>query len=144
MKTSILTLFAILTSAFAMAQAQDLDPKDVPGIVKSTVLIKFPDATNIKWKKEKDNYEASFIYEKQEQFALLDPSGNLIETEIKITKDDLPNSVLPYVKVNYRRKKVKEVSKVTDANGKVFYDVEIYKKDIRFDHKGNFVKEIDE
>lgn len=142
MKTLVLTLFAILTSAFAIAQ--DLNPKDVPGIVKSTVLIKFPDATNIKWEKDKDNYEASFIYEKQQQSVLIDRSGNLIETEIQITKDDLPDSVLPYVKVNYRRKKIKEVSKITDANGKVFYEVEIYKKDLIFDHKGNFVKEIAE
>jgi hypothetical protein len=140
MKTLILTLFTILISAFAMAQ--DLEPKDVPGIVKSTVLLKFPDATNIKWGKEKDNYEVSFTLEKQEQSALLDNSGNLIQIEILITEDELPNSVLPYVKVNYRRKKIREISKITDANGKVFFEVEIYKKGLIFDHKGNFVKEI--
>ncbi|MCV9933097.1 hypothetical protein OIU80_12460 [Flavobacterium sp. LS1R47] len=140
MRTSIISLFAILISAFAMAQ--DLNQKDVPGIVKSTFLIKFPDATNAKWEKENDNYEVAFTYDKKPQFALLDSSGNLIQTEIKITKDQLPNSILPYVKVNYRRKKIKEVAKITDVNGKVFFEVEIYKKDLIFDHKGNFVKEI--
>lgn len=140
MKTSIISLFAILISTFAMAQ--DLTQKEVPGIVKSTFLIKFPDATNVKWEKEKDNYEVSFTYDKQPQYALLDNSGNLIQTEIKITKDQLPNSILPYVKVNYRRKKIREVAKITDVNGKVFFEVEIYKKDLIFDHKGNFVKEI--
>jgi hypothetical protein len=140
MKTLIITLFAILISTFAMAQ--DLTQKEVPGIVKSTFLIKFPDATDAKWEKERDNYEVSFTYNKQPQLALLDSSGNLIQTEIKITKDQLPNSILPYVKVNYRRKKIREVAKVTDVNGKVFFEVEIYKKDLIFDHKGNFVKEI--
>ncbi|MBF7091552.1 PepSY-like domain-containing protein [Flavobacterium sp. ALJ2] len=140
MRTTIISLFGILISTFAMAQ--DLNQKDVPGIVKSTFLIKFPDVTNAKWEKEKDNYEVSFIHDKQPQLALLDSSGNLIQTEIKITKDQLPNSILPYVKVNYRRKKIREVAKITDVNGKIFFEVEIYKKDLIFDYKGNFVKEI--
>lgn len=143
MKASIVTLFAILISTFAMAQEQYLSPKDVPGIVKSTFLIKFPDATNPKWEKENDNFEVTFTNDKEVQSAILDSSGNLIQTEVKITKDQLPHSILPYVKVNYRRKKIREVAKITDVKGKVFYEVEIYKKDLIFDHKGNFVKEIE-
>lgn len=140
MRASILSFFVILISTFAMGQ--DLSQKEVPGIVKSTFLIQFPNATNVKWEKENDNYEVSFTYEKEMQSAILDSSGNLIQTEIKITKDELPNSILPYVKVNYRRKKIREVAKIIDVNGKVFYEVEIYKTDLIFDHKGNFVKEI--
>jgi hypothetical protein len=142
MRTSIITIFALLISAFAIAQ--DLDPKEVPGIVKSTILIRFPDATNIKWEKEKDNYEASFTLNKKEQTALLDSSGNLLQTEMKITMDQLPNGILQYVKTNYRRKKVREISKITDPNGKEFFEVEIYKKDLIFDCKGKFIKEIAE
>ncbi len=142
MKSLIISLFAILISTFAMAQEQELSQKDIPGIVKSTFLIKFPDATNPKWGKENDNYEVTFTYDKEVQSAILDSSGNLIQTEVKITKEQLPNSILPYVKVNYRRKKIREVAKITDVNGKVFFEVEIYKKDLIFDHKGNFVKEI--
>jgi hypothetical protein len=142
MKTSVLTLFALLISAFAIAQ--DLDIKDVPGIVKSTAIIKFPDAKNLKWEKEKENYEVSFIIDNKEQSALIDSSGNLLQTETQISEDELPDSILPYVKVNYRRKKIRNFSKITEPNGKVYFEVEIYKKDIIFDHKGNFVKEIDE
>ncbi|MCC9070385.1 hypothetical protein LNQ49_02045 [Flavobacterium sp. F-65] len=142
MKNLLISLFTILISTFTIAQ--DLSQKDVPGIVKSTFLINFPDATNAKWEKEKDNYEVTFTYEKETQSALLDSSGNLIQTEVKITKDELPKSILPYVKVNYRRKKIREVAKIKDANGKIFFEVEIYKKALIFDHKGNFVKEIAE
>jgi hypothetical protein len=75
---------------------------------------------------------------------LLDSSGNLLQTEMKITMDQLPNGILQYVKTNYRRKKVREISKITDPNGKEFFEVEIYKKDLIFDCKGKFIKEIAE
>ncbi|MCV9927171.1 PepSY-like domain-containing protein [Flavobacterium sp. LS1R49] len=140
MKTLITTVFTILISAFAMAQ--DLDPKSVPGIVKSTILLKFPDATNVKWEKEKDNYEASFTIDNKKQSALVDSSGNLLQSEIQITAGQLPNGIIQYVKSNYRRKKVKDITKITEPTGKVYFEVEIYKKDLIFDHKGNFIKEV--
>ena len=41
---------------------------------------------------------------------------------------------------HYNGAKIPEAGKVTDAQGKLSYEVEVHGKDIIFDQNGNFVK----
>ena len=94
------------------------------------------------WEKEGVNYEVEFKMNKSMQSVLLDAQGSIIETEIEIEISQLPNGVLDYIKVNYKRQSVREAAKVTDTKGTVTYEAEIKGMDLLFDSNGKFIKEI--
>lgn len=142
MKTSLLVVSAILISAFT--SAQNINKDKVPANVKSTFTSKFPSAKNAKWEKEKENYEVSFLMEKTEQSALLDATGKLIETEIVISRNQLPKNIESYLASHYPSKKITETSKITDAKGVTTFEVEVKGKDLIFDTNGTFIKEVTE
>lgn len=58
---------------------------DVPATVKSAFEAKFPGATDVEWKSEKENdkqvYEAEFEWNGEEHEAEFDANGNLLKAE---------------------------------------------------------------
>jgi Tfp pilus assembly protein PilX len=140
MKTFLLILSVVLCTA--VSSAQKINAAKVPASVNSNFNAKFPNASKVKWEKEKENYEASFVVNQSEQSALLNSVGELIETEIEITNKELPKNVLPYVASKYPGKKISETSKITSAQGLITFEVEIKGKDLIFDNNGFLIKEI--
>lgn len=127
-----------------LANAQKMQDKDVPAIIKSAFQKQYPDAKEVKWEKENGNYEAEFELKETEHSALFDTSGNIIESEVEISSDTLPANAKEYVSKNYSGQKIKEAAKITDAKGTVTYEAEIKGKDLIFDSNGNFIKEVKE
>ncbi|MCY7292644.1 MAG: PepSY-like domain-containing protein, partial [Ferruginibacter sp.] len=109
---------------------------------KSSFQKNYPAVKNVKWDKEGDKYEASFDLNKKDNSVLMDSKGNILETEVEVKLNKLPKSILDYVKVNYEGKQAKEGAKITDAKGKVTYEVEIKGMDLIFDNNGKFIKEL--
>nr|WP_294781477.1 PepSY-like domain-containing protein [uncultured Flavobacterium sp.] len=140
MKNSILTCLVLLFSSFAIAQS--VSEKDIPNIVKSTFLLSYPDQTNVKWEKEKENYEASFTIGKTDRSMLVDSSGNIIETEEEISVKKLPAKALAYIKQNYKNIKIKEAAIITDAQGIVTFEAQVTSIDLIFDKQGTYIKSI--
>lgn len=138
-KLALMTVTAMITS---LTFAQKLQEKDVPVQVKTAFQKQFPNTKEAKWEKEGNNFEAEFELNNTEQSVLLDAQGNLIETEIEIAVNQLPNGVLDYIKTNYQGEKVKEAAKITDVKGVITYEAEIKGMDLIFDSNGKFVKEI--
>jgi uncharacterized membrane protein YkoI len=69
--------------------------KDVPTEVQSTFTQKFPEATKVKWDKENDTeWEAEFLLNGKEYSANFDNTGTWLETEYKVSLDELPASVI--------------------------------------------------
>ncbi|HEY0580105.1 MAG TPA: PepSY-like domain-containing protein [Candidatus Nitrosocosmicus sp.] len=121
--------------------AQDLKSTDVPAVVKSALMKKYPDAKSVSWEKEKGNYEANWGGKSGEDNSVMfTPAGNFIEIVKAIPVSKLPQSVATYVKSHYNNAVIKEAGLVTDAGGKVTYEAEIKGKDLIFDEKGNFIK----
>lgn len=133
--TTVIMLIATL------AFAQKMQKKNVPANVISTFQKKYPTATEVKWDKEGENYEASFALNRTDNSVLMDARGNIIETEVEIELTKLPNGVLDYVKKHYAGKQIKEGARITDAKGQVTYEVEIKGTDLIFDNNGKFIKE---
>ena len=134
------TFFAGLITGTAISQ--DLKEKDVPELVKSALLKKFPDAKKVSWEKEKGNFEANWGGKSGEDHsAIFTPSGDFKELTEAISIDKLPPGIVPYVTKNFNGAKIKEAGKVTDASGKHMFEVEIKGKDLLFDEKGVFIKE---
>ena len=133
---------AIASFLFALTGgAQDLKTKDVPGIVKSALQKKYPQARNVGWEKENGNYEANWGGRSgEDNLVQFTTGGRFIEIVKAIPVRELPKSIVDYVHKNYNSAKISEAGKVTDAQGKLSYEVEVHGKDIIFDQNGNFVK----
>lgn len=138
MKKSVILLASMFAVTFT--NAQKVSDKEVPTAVKTTLQKKYPNAKEIKWEKEKVNYEAEFNVNETDYSLLIDGSGYILETEIEIKVDELPAKAKEYVKKKYAGQKIKEAAKITDSKGVVTYEVEIKGKDLIFDNNGNFIK----
>ncbi len=140
MKKYVLSFVLLFFLTVSGLFAQDIKSSDVPAVVKSACMKKFPSASKISWEKENGNYEANWGGTSGEdnsaQFA---PSGTFVELEVAIAVSKLPISVMSYVK-EHNQGTIKEAGKITDANGKITYEAEVKGKDLIFDENGNFLK----
>ncbi|MEY3499191.1 MAG: hypothetical protein RL308_860 [Bacteroidota bacterium] len=137
MRKSVIILIALVLSTIAFAQKVKVTK--VPEIVSKSLLSKYPNAKNIKWDKEENNYEASFENNKIENSVLFSANGKIIETEVEITVAQLPKSILNYIGKNYKDQKVKEAAKIISEKGIITYEAEIQGKDLFFDENGKLL-----
>jgi hypothetical protein len=137
-KYLLILLAAFVTSSIVVGQK--IKDADVPGAV-STAFSKIYPGNKPNWEKEKGNYEASFKKDGKRMSATFQPTGVFLESETNIKESELPESVLTYIKENYKGKKIKDCAKITDANNVVTYEAGIDGKDVIFDSNGKFLKE---
>ncbi|MDB5003108.1 MAG: hypothetical protein JWQ34_1333 [Mucilaginibacter sp.] len=134
-------LMGIALIAASGVMAQDLKSKDVPQVVKTALMSKYPQAAKVAWEKEKGNYEANWGGKSGEDNSVVfTPVGTFVEIVKSIPISTLPATIAPYVAAHYKGAKIKEAGKVTDAAGKTMYEAEIKGGDLIFDEKGNFIK----
>ena len=134
-------VLASVIFAVTAANAQKVKEAEVPAEVKASFTKKYAAAKVKGWEKEKGNYEAEFDYNKAEMSVVMDPKGNILETETEINVSELPKAVASYCAEKYKGKKVKEASKIVNAKGETTYEAEIEKMDVIFDANGKFLKE---
>ena len=142
---SVLTiLFALGTFTFAQKKKDDTEGSEkinVPSVVKTALAKKYPSAKKVTWEKEKGNYEANWGGKSGEDHsAQFSPSGAFIEMVDAISVSSLPKNIAQYVASNYKGSKINEAGKVTDASGTETFEVELKKKTLIFDLKGNFLR----
>jgi len=114
--------------------------QNIPAPVKATFEKSFPHTVVKKWDKEGSNYEANFSKDGKTMSATFDANGTWKETETDIKIEELPPSVLSYIKSNYRDAGIKEAAIIETAKDKM-YEVEVKRKDLLFDMHGEFLKE---
>ncbi|MCW3093930.1 MAG: hypothetical protein JWP81_4999 [Ferruginibacter sp.] len=140
MKKLSMLVMAITVITFA-ACGQKIDAAKVPAPVKASFAKQYPGVT-AKWEKETGRYEAGFQQNGNTMSALYEANGTMSESEMDIKVSDLPVSVLAYVKEHYKGKSIKEGAKITKADGTVNYEAEVDGKDVIFNAKGKFLKEV--
>jgi len=134
-------LFALSTSSFAQ-ENEGNEHINVPPVVKTALHKKYPEAKKVGWEKENGNFEANWGGKDGEANSVqFTSSGKFIEIVKEIPVNELPKSTTAYIKGHYKNAKFGDIGRVTDANGKTSYEVEIHSKDVIFDENGNFVKE---
>ncbi len=132
--TVLLTAIALVGFAqFALGQ-------NVPKAIEDKFAAAYPGAKEVEWEAEEGNWEAEYEMGEDEGSVTYDVQGNLVETEIQMAPEDLPQAIRNYVAQHAGGKKIKEAAKITDANGKVTYEAEAGGKDYLFDDAGNFLK----
>lgn len=145
---ALLMVLSFATSAQTTQKTKEKEEKEqkskvhVPTVVTAALMKKYPTATKVTWENEDGNYEANWGGKDGEANSVLfTPEGDFLEIVEAIPVNELPAATLQYIKTHYKSAKIKEVGKVTDKNGKTTYEVEVNKKEVIFDQKGNFVKE---
>lgn len=135
MKKSVVTIALIMLSFVSFAQKTK--EQNVPQIIKKALSEKFPNAKNVKWDKEENNFEASFKNNNIDNSILFNANGKIIETEIAIDVNQLPKNALQYLNDNFKNKKIKEAAKIITEKGITIYEAEIQGNDLFFDENGN-------
>ncbi|MBK7682541.1 MAG: PepSY-like domain-containing protein [Bacteroidetes bacterium] len=138
-KLSLMMVGAMITS---LTFAQKMQEEAVPSQVKNAFHKQFPNIMKVKWEKEEENFEASYHMNKIDHSAVFDAQGHLLETEVEIETNQLPNEVLDYMKTNYKDQLIKEAAKITDGKNIITFEVEIKGMDLLFESNGKFIKEI--
>lgn len=113
--------------------------QDIPAVVKTAFAKSFPNATKVKWEKEKNEYEVSFTDAGKEMSANYSSKGEFLEKEEEIPVASLPEKAKAYLQEHYKNVAVKEAARITKSNGSIQYEAEVNKKDLLFDQNGNIL-----
>ena len=134
-----LFLFSLLAASCCTVNAQVLKEADVTQAVKAKFISLYPAKPNVKWEKEKNNYEAELKQNKIEISVLFEANGTMVQAETEILVSALPKAIADYVSKNLAGKKIEEAARINDAKGKITYEAEVGKMDYLFDENGNFI-----
>ncbi|TWI15805.1 PepSY-like domain-containing protein [Sphingobacterium siyangense] len=137
----LIFILALMVSV-SLVKAQEVSEKKVPSVIKLAFQQKYPNVKSVKWEKEKGNYEAGFKVGKINYSVLINAAGHIIETEVGIPVGELPADAKAYIIKNYSHKNIKEAAKITDARNNVSSEAEVDGRDLIFDDKGKFLKEV--
>lgn len=144
MKKLLTVCICLIFVAFTFGQKAG---ENIPAAAKSGFTTKFPTAKKVKWSIEKPGeFEVDFTLNNVEQSALVDPKGNIIETEIEIEKSELPQEVKAALAKDFAGYKLDEFTKATNANGVVDFEIQVIKgKDkwtVEFDPTGKLLSKL--
>lgn len=134
-----LLLPLVLAFTVLTACGQKLNADKVPAAIKASFQKTHPGIKGT-WEKEEGNYEVSFKESGKEMSCVIDKAGSIMETEMAISVQELPQSAKDYMQQYYKSSKIKEAAKIVKANGEVTYEAEVNNKDIIFDNTGKFLR----
>jgi hypothetical protein len=105
-----------------------------PQAVLTAFQEKFPTATDVDWSKEKSGeWEAEFeLADDKEISASFTPDGRWLETETEMAFSELPAPI----RTALQGKKIKETERIEKADGSIWYEVEVKRKEMIFDASG--------
>ena len=146
MKNLILTI-SILGLSFTNISAQDIHQSEVPSIILNNFQKTFPKASDIDWEIKGNLYEVEFEtgFLGDDHKVLYSRDGKLVRHEEKISKSNLPKTVLASIKRSFNGYRTDDIKKITEG-GKVIYNVELknYSQEwkVVFDAQGKILQKI--
>jgi hypothetical protein len=147
-KVTLLSVLCLLICT-VNAWAQEMAQKDVPAAITASFAAKYPDAAEVKWKKNKSGkYEADFKQSGKKAEAKFAPDGAWDSTDKRMDASDLPEAASSYLKKNYASHKVDQIKWKEDKDAsKNVYEVQLKKDkaetELVFSADGKFLKKKD-
>jgi hypothetical protein len=113
---------ALLLTVSIIATAQEKDNSTVSRNIIDGIKNQYPHSTLTKFKKKKDQYQATFTFEGKTHVSTFSKEGNWLKMETELLWKDLPDSVrTAYWKTAYRQMKMESIKELeTLAEGKLF------------------------
>lgn len=131
----MLVMVASLT--FTNCSERNKAPQAVQTVMKNM----YPGISKINWSNEKgDTWEAEFKNNGIKTSVTFRANGSVKEVEEEISFANFPKTALDYIEQNFPDEKIKEIAKITNANGMITYEAEIKGTDYIFDAHGNPLK----
>lgn len=131
------------------AWAQQIAQKDVPAAISTSFNARYPDAAEVKWKKNKSGkYEADFRQDGKKAEAKFTADGTWDSADKRIDAKDLPEAATSYLKKNYASHKIDQIEWKEDKDAsKNVYEVKLKKDksetELVFSAEGKFLKKKD-
>lgn len=135
---------ALIFTVLILSSMQMFSQGVVPDAIKSKFATLYPGVKVTEWEIGDGFYEASFVENNIETSVLLSADGRVAQTETEIAFNLLPQGVNDYITAQLNGKKINEASKITRADGKVTFKVEINDTDYIFDDMGHFLSQMTE
>ncbi|MFH0896027.1 MAG: PepSY-like domain-containing protein [Bacteroidota bacterium] len=139
MKKLSILLIALLPLLFSCgSKDKKAEGPTPPDAVQTAFEKQFPDVKDAEWDQDSLSWEAEFTVNGKEMNAEFDAAGKFIESEIEIELKEAPAEMQNFVKMHLAGKELEEIVKITDAVGKITFEIEI-SKDFEFDANGKFM-----
>lgn len=120
--------FALLFSA--AINAQDIYQHQVPPVIVQAFQATFPDASEIEWEQDGENYKVEFelgvFMLSNDHDVWFDKAGNIVKHKEEISKSDLPKAVLAKIKSDFNGYRIDDPKKITTGRT-VIYEMELEK-----------------
>ena len=134
-------LILLMSSAIWISCSQETD---VPASVISTFNNQYPDATEVEWEQDNDGFEVEFEVNEIEREITYDRMGNIVESSIEVSENELPANTIAYLNQNYPGYRVDDADEETNGDGIAVFEVEIEHEnkeiELLFDIEGNFIE----
>lgn len=145
--------FVLIICSFAFSCsllfAQTIKTKEVPKEVLTQFKEKNPDAKSVTWQKEKEEYIAFFKDEKSNAKSYFTASGEWLKTMFVVEKEDLPTSIINYVKKTYPKyTDLDEMYFIKQKGEKDYYLVNVLLQEeklivtVKFNVTGRYVSDV--
>ena len=117
----------------------------LPEAVVAAFNAKYAGAEEVRWGKESDNeFEAEFELNEKEMTASFDTSGKWMETEAKLSEEDLPAPILQTLKSQFGDYRIVQAESLEKAGETAVYEVKLEKGEseleVVLDASGKVVK----
>jgi hypothetical protein len=128
-----------LTVSSMLAGVTLLFAQEVPDTVRSAFTHKYPDAGNVQWRMENDNYYATYEDTgKMGHTIIYDRNGQVSGQQSQVGNKDIPGGISDYYRTHYPNEKNYKVWLEQDQNGQKKYYVPGKSETVYFDQDGNF------
>lgn len=129
-----LILFTVIAMFSTVAKSQKINADKVPVAVINTFKVKFPTAEKVNWSMENaKEYEAEFKLNKDEHSANFSEDGAWLETEVEISKSQLPQVVIDAINKQYPKCKIDEVEQASSPENSLYYGITVKLNGKEFD-----------
>ena len=135
-------LLIICFIASTQMYSQKIKAKDVPPKVLNGLTKHFPNSKKESWEFIDSQYVVQFEVFGKKGNATFTEKGRILNSEIQVTKDDLPFSIGYYIKKNHDNEKIQIASKLKDTAGAISYHIVIPDFMLTFNAAGEFVNEV--
>jgi hypothetical protein len=123
MKTINLLLIATAITV-GCVEAQDIPRSEVPSVVANAFQVAFPQATDVEWELQGDQYKVDFEIGRADHDVWFDKEGKTIKHKEEIAASDLPAAVTTAIRKDFSAYRVEDVEKI-EEQGNVSYEMEL-------------------
>jgi len=142
----IIALFLLVLCQF-YTYAQEIQQKNIPAIVLNAFQLKFPNATDTRWKLETGNYHVRFKLNNKVNELVISDKGTILKHQRDLYVSEIPPAILETIKLKVPFFDVSDADRIEES-GKTVYVIssEINGKthDFTIDEKGKLLRYVKE